>query len=700
MTSHDAASAADLDRLAHLHATGQQSQAAALAIELTTRLPKHHLAWKVLGAIHQEAGRTQEARHCLETALKLAPEDAAVNNSLGVICLSQGRLDRAAALFTQALTLQPTLPSAWGNLGIALHAQGDLRGAEARFRQALALHPDSPENLANLGAILQAQHRNAEARTCFERALAIAPHLAGIHCNLGLMCIETRRWEQAESSLRKAIELQPQLYQAHDGLGMLLREMKQLTAAEASCRRALAIAPQDPSSLTHLGSVLSDAGRRTEAAACLRQAVELKPDDAALFSSYLFCLTQDEDVDLDDLFREHLAFGSRFEALAQRHRQAHTNHKDPDRKLRVGFVSGDLYHHAVAYFVDPVWTALDRDQIEIWVYHACGEQDFVTQHLRTLSHAWHQVESMNDDALAAQIRHDAIDVLFDLSGHTTHNRLPMFCRKPAPIQVTSLGYPNTTGLRAMDYMLCDRFSAPHGLFEHRYVEKLARIPSAGTFIQNLDAPPVNELPMLKNGHVTFSSFNRISKLGDRVVATWARLMHRVPGSRMLIGNVSDEQVQRRLIERFERQGIAADRLDLRPAMPMNDYLRLHHEVDLMLDTWPYTGGTTTNHALWMGVPVLTMIGASRSQCQGASSMGKMGLADWVSSGPDDFVERGARLVGDADALAALRAGMRERWRRSPYRQPAVVARGMELAVRQMWRRWCQGLPVEPFEITH
>ena len=185
MTSLDASSAADRDRLAHLHATGQTSQAAALAIELTTRIPNDCLAWKVLGSIHQEAGRAHEAQRCLETALRLAPEDAGVNNSLGVICLSQGQLDRASALFTQALTLQPTMPSAWGNLGIALHAQGDLRGAEARFRQALALHPDSPENLANLGAILQAQHRNAEARTCFERALAIAPHLAGIHCNLG-----------------------------------------------------------------------------------------------------------------------------------------------------------------------------------------------------------------------------------------------------------------------------------------------------------------------------------------------------------------------------------------------------------------------------------------------------------------------------------------------------------------------------------
>jgi predicted O-linked N-acetylglucosamine transferase (SPINDLY family) len=306
---------------------------------------------------------------------------------------------------------------------------------------------------------------------------------------------------------------------------------------------------------------------------------------------------------------------------------------------------------------------------------------------------------MSDDELTEQIRHDEIDVLFDVSGHTAHNRLPVFCRKPAPIQVAWLGYPNSTGLMSMDYVLCDRFNAPHGLYEHLCTEKLARIPSSNTFVQNLDAPPVGELPMLARGHVTFGSFNRISKLGDQVIATWARVMHRVPGSRLLLGSVSDEQVRTSLTQRFERQGITADRLDLRPTLPLNDYLRLHHEVDLILDTWPYTGGTTTNHALWMGVPVLTMTGGSRVQCQAAASISKMGLDEWIAVGADEFVERGVRLAGQPEVLAALRSGMRERWLQAPLRQPSVVARGLESAVRRMWQRWCQGLPAEQFEIT-
>lgn len=699
MTSSDASSASDLDRLARLHAAGHLPQAVALATELTKRIPNHVVPWKVLGSIYQGAGRLPEAQQFLEAALKLAPDDAEVNNTLGVVCLAQRRLEPALALFTKAVTLQPKMASACGNLGIALHAQGDFRGAEARFRDALALEPNSPQNLGNLGAILQAQRRPAEARTCFERVLAIAPQMAGVHCNLGLMCVETRDWDQAETAFRKAIALQPQLHQAHAGLAAVLKEKHQYAAAEASCRQALAIAPQDVASLNHLGSILSASGRLKEAVDCLQQAVRLRPDDAGLHSSYLFCLTQDEDVDAGALFEAHRAYGTRFEALAQPHRQPHANRRDPDRKLRVGFVSGDLRNHAVAYFIDPVWAAIDRDQLEIWAYHTCGEQDFVTPHLRRLTDAWRQVEAMSDDELTAQIRRDEIDVLFDLSGHTAHNRLPVFCRKPAPIQVTWLGYPNTTGMQSMDYMLCDRFNAPHGLFEHCYIEKLARVPSSSAFIQNLDAPPLNELPMLANGHVTFGSFNRVSKLGDQVVATWARVLNRVPGSRMLIGNVSDEAVRRSLIERFARHGVTADRLDLRPKVPLNDYLRMHHEVDLVLDTWPYTGGTTTNHALWMGVPVLTIQGPSRAQCQAASGMGKMGLESWIATDTDDFVERAIRMVADPGALAELRSGMRVRWQNAPLRQPSTVARGIESAVRLMWRRWCQGLPAEHLDIV-
>ena len=699
MTSHPGSSAADLDRLARLHAAGQQPQAAALATELTRRMPGHVLPWKVLGSIFQGAGRLQEAQQCLESALKLAPDDAEVNNMLGKVCLSQGRLEPAQACFGKAVALQPKMASAWGNLGMVLHARGDIRGAEARFRHAVDLDPNNPQNLANLGSSLRAQRRSAEARACFERLVAIAPQAAEVHCTLGLMYIEARLWNQAEESLRQAIALQPQMYQAHDGLGVALEAKKQLSEAEASCRRALAIAPQNPICLGHLGSILSAAGRLKEAAAAMRQGVQLMPDDVALYNSYLFCLTQDEDMSLDDVFREHRAFGTHFEARLRAKQQAPANSRDLHRKLRVGFVSGDLRNHPVASFIDPVWAAIDPAQIELWAYHTCGEQDAATRRLREHCHSWRQVEAMTDDELTAQIRADAIDVLFDLSGHTAYNRLLVFCRKPAPVQVTWLGYPNTTGLLSMDYMLCDRFNAPHGLFEHRYTEKLARIPTSGAFVQNLDAPPVGELPMLASGHVTFGSFNRISKLGDKVVATWARVMHGVPGSRMLIGNASDEQVRRSVVERFASHGIAADRLDLRPAVPLNDYLRLHHEVDMILDTWPYTGGTTTNHALWMGVPVLTIMGPSRAHCQAASGMGKMGLPEWIATDPDDFVERALRLASDPAALAALRSGMRDRWRSAPLRQSTLVARGLEAVVRQMWQRWCQGLPAEHLDIT-
>jgi len=312
---------------------------------------------------------------------------------------------------------------------------------------------------------------------------------------------------------------------------------------------------------------------------------------------------------------------------------------------------------------------------------------------------WRQVESLSDHALADQIRADGIDVLFDLSGHSRHNRLLTFARKPAPLQVTWIGYPNTTGLRAMDYVLADRFNAPQGLYEPFYLEKFARLPSSGTFAPAHGAPPVNGLPALRNGFVTFGSFNNTSKLGDQVIAAWSRVLRAVPGSRLLMGNVTAPALARQLEERFGRHGIGADRLTFKPHLPVHDYLALHHEVDLILDTWPYTGGTTTNHALWMGVPVVTLQGPSRSHCQCAAVLGRMGLQDWVAMDENAFVALAVLWANAPLALSDLRAGMRERWQTAPLRQPATVARGLEQAVRVMWQRWCAGLPADDFEIS-
>ncbi len=443
---------------------------------------------------------------------------------------------------------------------------------------------------------------------------------------------------------------------------------------------------------------LTALGQFEPARASLRRALAISPDFAKAHSNLLFCLSHDESITPQALFAEHLAFGDRFEAPWRALRTGHPNSVAPDRALRVGFVSGDLRNHSVAYFIGPVLAALDRTAMQVWLYSNHPMEDTTTLKLRALGHHWRGVAGASDEALAAQIRADAIDVLFDLSGHTAHNRLLTFARKPAPVQVTWIGYPNTTGLRAMDYVLCDRFNAPYGLYEHHYVEKFARLPSSGTFEAVASAPALSELPAGARGFVTFGSFASAARAGEQVIATWSRVLQAVPGSRLLLGNVSGAEPARELAGRFARQRIAPQRLDFRPHAPLTDYLALHHEIDIILDTWPYSRGTTSNHALWMGVPVLTLQGPARAHCQSAAVMGRLGLSDWIATDVDDFVRLAVRRASAPAALAQLRAGMRERWHSAPLRQPATVARGLERAVRWMWQRWCEGQGPDHFEI--
>jgi predicted O-linked N-acetylglucosamine transferase (SPINDLY family) len=358
-----------------------------------------------------------------------------------------------------------------------------------------------------------------------------------------------------------------------------------------------------------------------------------------------------------------------------------------------------LRSHAVAYFIEQVWAQLaGHSSLVLHAYANHALEDHVTERLRRHVAHWHSIVGRADSALAQQIVDDGIDILVDLSGHTAHHRLLTFARKPAPIQVTWIGYPNTTGLRAMDYVLADRFNAPPGLYEHFYVEKFARLPSSGTFSPVVEAPGINALPALTRGVVTFGSFNRSGKLGEQVIAVWSQVLQAVAGSRLLLGNVSDPALAQQLTERFGRYGIAAERLSLCPKVSLHAYLALHHEVDLILDTWPYTGGTTTNHALWMGVPVLTLQGPSRAHCQSAAALGRMGMENWVAREVEEFVRLAVHWANAPQELASLRACLRERWQTAPLRQPATVALGLERAFRVMWQRWCAGLPPEHFEV--
>jgi protein O-GlcNAc transferase len=430
-----------------------------------------------------------------------------------------------------------------------------------------------------------------------------------------------------------------------------------------------------------------------KAIASFRRALELNPDLADAHSGLLFCLSHEISIKPEELFAEHLLFGDRFEAPRRNGWPHHTNDRNPERRLRIGFVSGDLRQHSVSFFVGPVLKHLAvAPSLSLHAYSTHPSDDTTTKQLRGYFEGWRNVVGLPDALLADKIQEDGIDILIDLSGHTLGNRLMTFAHKPAPVQCSWIGYLGTTGLHCIDYYLADRHFLPPGAFDRFFTEKIAYLPTVASFQPSGDALPVNPLPAIVNGHMTFGSFSRIGKLNREVVALWARLLRGLPGSKMLLGAMPNDSTNKCLTDWFAGEGVAADRLMFEAQCGLDDYLKLHHRVDICLDPFPFTGGTTTSHALWMGVPTLTIAGKTAPGRLGAAMLLHLGLGEFVADGPEEFVAGGLHWANDLEALSQVRNTMRERWRDSPVAQPAAIATALRDTLRAMWREWCLSPP--------
>jgi predicted O-linked N-acetylglucosamine transferase (SPINDLY family) len=400
------------------------------------------------------------------------------------------------------------------------------------------------------------------------------------------------------------------------------------------------------------------------------------------------------------LFADHRRFGEVFEAPLRPTWRPHDNLRDPAKPLQVGSVSADLYNHAVSTFFEPVLKHLAQSTalvVSAYSNRNRRNEDATSRRLRQHVKHWHNVDMLTSLELAEKIRADGIDILIDLSGHTSGNRLETFARKPAPVQVSWMGYPGTTGLESMDYYLCDPFILPPGRFDSQFTEKLVYLPANAPFQPFAEAPPVNDLPALRAGHMTFGSFNRLNKISRNVVALWAQLLRAVPTSRMVLGGLPREGEYESLLDWFDGEGIERHRLDFHQRSSMRHYLALHHQVDVCLDTFPYNGGTTSLHALWMGVPTLTLAGATMVSRAGVSVLGHVGLDEFVVQDAPAFAAQGASWANRLPELAQLRAGLRGRFAQSAIGQPSLMAAALERALRTMWQRWCAGLPATSFD---
>jgi predicted O-linked N-acetylglucosamine transferase (SPINDLY family) len=679
--------------LAHaLLAQGQLDEAIAEYRHALQQNAEHVEAQRGLAGALRVAGRLEEAEAGCRRALELRPDDARLHNDLGVVLRTQGRLREAVDCYRQAIAFDPRSADAFSNLGGAWQDLGDLDQAVACCRRAIELRPEFAEAHNNLANALQRQGQLALAVDGYRRALELRPDFVEAWSNLGNALQELGRYAEAEACYRRALALRPDHAKSYNDLGIALRRKGEFDEELACYRRALELQPDMPEVYNNQGTAMKELGRLDEALASYRQALKRSPSWAIVHSNLLFTLQYREGVTRKELAAAHADFERLHAAPLRSTWKPHANLRDPQRPLRVGFVSFDLARHPVGYFLTRLVQNLDPPQVQVACYSLRPVGDDFTARFQATSAVWREAYALSDERLAEQIRDDRIDILFDLGGHTAQNRLLVFARKPAPIQITWAGYVGTTGLSAMDYLLADRYHVPPEA-EPDYVERVLRMPhDYVTFAPPAYAPPVGPLPALSRGHVTFGSFSTLPKLaGPGPVELWAEILDRVPDSRLVIhaGALKNATVRAGLAERFAQRSIAADRVEYVGPLPHDQLLACYQRVDVALDSFPYTGGLTTLEALWMGVPVITWPGETFAGRHAFSHLSNVGLTETIADTRAEYVEIAARLAADLPHLAHIRAGLRSEVARSPLCDGRQFAADWLELMRRVWREWCQ-----------
>lgn len=654
------------------------------ARRLTARLPALGAGWKALGTAIVMQGRAAEALPALEQAATLLPADIEAQINLGNLLHELGRQADAEKRYRQAIGIDPRNAEAHRHLGITLCELGQLASAEESCRRALELKPDSAEASSNLARVLYAQGRLSEAEQCYRQTLKLNPVLAEAHCDLATLLNEQFRFAESEAGFRRALDLKPDYLWALINLGVALNESGRHAEAEAVLRRALVLGPRLPDVLCNLSVALYGQGRHADADACLEDAIRANPADPTARSKRLFNLNYSSLDSAGYRLEQARQYG---EVVRTRARYTQWRCAAMPARLRVGVVSGDLCNHPVGYFLESLVAHIDRERIELYAYPTTHRQDALTKRIRPAFVAWHPIAGISDEAAAKLIHADGVHLLVDLSGHTAGNRLPLFARKPAPVQASWLGYFATTGVAEIDFLIADPVSVGDAHL-HQFTETISYLPQTRIcFTPPTASPPVAPLPAMQNGYVTFGCFQNLSKVGDDVLATWAKILALLPEARlrMQCRDLGYEATRGRLVKIMRAHGIDDERLSLHGRVDRTNYLAAYSEIDIVLDTFPYPGGTTTCEALWMGVPTLTLAGDSLLARQGASLLTAAGLPNWIAIDAVQYVSQAVSRARDIDALAALRGVLRGRVGASPLFDGPRFASHFEDALWRMWR---------------
>lgn len=640
------------------------------ARQLTSLHPNDAIGWKVLGTLLAYHGNNKEALSVLEKAENLDPNDTEILNSLGRIYRELNQLDKSVDIFKRALELKPDFAEIWNNQGITLQLLG----------------------------------RAIEAQSCYEQAIRIRPSYAKAYNNLGNLYRELGQASKALNCYEQSLTICPESTETLNNQGIALQDLYRFKEALVSFEKVLAITPQHTAALTNRGNVFKEQGLLNEAINCYRQVIKIQPDFVVAWQNLLFCLNYRCDITKKEIFAEHIEFARLQEAQIAPFPELSPTERITKNRLRIGLVSGDFRLHSVAFFLLPVLENIDRKRFEIFCYSTNKIQDSVSDFFYRLADAWIESSGLSYLGLAKRIREDSIDLLFDLSGHSNGNSLLAFIAKPAPIQISWLGYPNTTGLKSMDYRLVDAISDPIEEDNNFYSECLIRLPRGFLCYRpwNFEAVSVIKKSNRKNNNrIKLGSFNNITKISPKILHLWAEIMNALPNSHLILKSHAIENLDawNKIIHYFVSQGVSSERISTRPrANSYAEHLAQYMDIDIALDTFPYHGTTTTCEALFMGVPVITLSGDRHVSRVGVSLLTQIKLQELIAQSPEDYVRITCELANNKDRLHKLHIELRERLEKSPIRNEVRFTRILEKVLLRMWEIWCAGKKPCVFEV--
>ena len=690
------------------------------AVEIAPHFASAHLN---LGIGLEAIGNIEQACKSYEAALSIDPADMYANYNLGRQLFSRNALAAAEPLLRRALDGSPDFVDARVVLSRLLDNKGDLSGAANELEHALRVRPDYFGALRNYADLLLKLHRPddatsalrsavaaqprdfdtnyrlasllvelekpAEAEPFFQQALRITPTSLDVRASLVNLHLSQGNLEKAAIEAEAALKLRPDWLDLLFDYGLILKRMARQTEAEAVFRRAIEIDRTYVRAYQMLGAVLVSQGRIQDALDIFGDGRKHCADAFDLESPEMFALNCKDDISIDDLFARHVDYGKRLEQLHPARFEPFDHVRDPDRRLRIGYVSGDFQEHVVPLFLLPLLEERDRSTVEVYCYSTGDTADKMTERLRHLADVWRAASRMPANEVADLIHQDRIDILVDLAGHSGIPNLRVFAQRPAPVQATWVGYLNTTGLTRIQYRISDNHCDPPGLTDRYHTEKLFRLPhSQWCYRPFTEVDCEREAAFVRNGHVTFGSFNQTVKITPTVRKLWGDILTQVPDSRLLVVGVVDNRAQEDLFRDLENTGVDRGRITMLPYIPIEEYYRSFGRVDIALDTLPFSGGTTTCDALWMGTPVVTAPGVRSWSRSAASILATLGLQDWIAESQEDYVRRAVQFARNPSTISELRTSLRSRMLESPLMDKRRFTRDMEEAYRRMWQSWC------------